>query len=117
MHILSRIELSQDPWEKVALLSLQQLTEDVCMNQKRVRALEKSVTTLTETLVRSNSLEEQDLAKVTEAFHDLSEEISVWSTRSLERAEELVRAVQHLLASQQFGPALSSPPETTRLAS
>jgi len=117
MHILSRIKPSQDPWQKVALLSLQQLTEDMSINEKRVRALEESVITLTDTLAQSNGVGQQDLVKATAALRDLHEEISVWSKQSLDRAEELVVAIRQLISSQESEPMMVSPVESARLAS
>ena len=114
MHILSRIESSQDPWEKVALLSLQQLTEDMSINQKRIRALEKSVMALAEALARSETVKRRDVDPVGATLQALHEEIRSWSTQSLDREEDLVLAIQQLIFSQRRDSAPEAP---RRLAS
>lgn len=115
MHILTRIRPSQDPWQKVACLSLQQLTEDVSMNQKRVRALEESVMALSDALGRSGFLGPQDTADATAALDHLREEVCAWSRQSLDRTEELVLAIQQLVSCQRADDDGLAPAE--RLAS
>lgn len=117
MHIKGQIKHYEDPWKKVALLSLQQLTEDTSINAKRVRALEMSVMTLTDSLSRSSSVGQQDLRDVTATLDGLHEEIGAWSKRSLDRAEELVVAVRMLLYNQELEPDMLSRAETELLAS
>ena len=117
MHILSRIKPSQDPWEKVVLLSLQQHAEDMRINEKRVCALEKSIVTLRDVLVGSSSEGQQDLINVTAALQDFHEEIRAWSKQSLDRAEELAVVVRQVVSDQELELVISSPTETKRLAS
>ncbi len=117
MHILSRIKPSQDRWEKVALLSLQQLIEDMRINEKRVCARERSIVTLSDVLAGSSSEGKQDPINVTAALQELHEEIGTWSKQSLDRAEELAVAVRQLVFDQELEPAVPSSTETTRLAS
>jgi hypothetical protein len=117
MHKLNRIKPSQDPLAKVTLLSLQQLTEDMRINEKRVCALEKSIVTLRDALVGSTSGGQQDLINVTAALEDLHEDIRVWSKQSLDRAEELAVAVRQVVSGQELEPVISNPTETKRLAS
>ena len=117
MHILGRIKPTDDPWQKVALLSLQQLTEDMSINDKRIRALEMSVMVLSDLLGRSHRLEQQDLGKVTAMLQELHDEIGVWSKRSLDRTEDLVVAIKQLAAYQQFASVGAGPGENERLAS
>lgn len=117
MHILGRIQVSQDPWEKVALLCLQQLMEDVSMNQKRIRALEMSVMALAEALGRTDFVAKQDLSEATATLQDLGDQISHWSHHSLDQSEQLVLAVRHLIATQSNAPAFQTHDEPTRLAS
>ena len=117
MHMISRVRPSEDTWERVALLCLQQLTEDAQMNHKRVRALEHCILDLTELLAESSGLDRRDLSDVTESFRTLTDETSAWSKHSLDQAEELALAVRHLLAQQQSERAIVPHEEETRLAS
>lgn len=117
MHIIRRIHTFQDPWKRVALLSLQQLTEDMSIHDKRVRALEKTVMALAETIAPSGSEEQPDLGNVTAALRDIHDEIRVWSKRSLDQTEDLVLAIKLLVSDQQLGDLIPSPEETERLAS
>ena len=117
MHQLSRIKPSQDPLAKITLLSLQQLTEDMRINEKRVCALEKSIVTLRDVLVGSTSGGQQDLINVTAVLEDLHEDIRAWSKQSLDRAEELAVVVRQVVSGQELEPVISNPTETKRLAS
>ena len=117
MHILNRIKPSRDPWEKVVLLSLQQLADDMRINEKRVCALEKGIVALSDALVGTSGDGQRDPVDVAAVLEDLHEEIRAWSNQSLDRAEGLAVVVRQVVSEQKLERAVPSPIEKKRLAS
>ncbi len=110
MHILNRINEPQDPWQRMVLLSLKQLAEDMRVNEKRVSAVETALAELHKAFKSLAEQEHQDLLKATKALEDLHQDIRDWSKESLARAEDLAVAVR-VVAAEQHNGAVEPAPE------
>ena len=103
MHILNRINEPQDPWQRMVLLSLKQLAEDMRVNEKRVSAFEAALAELHKAFGSLAAQEHQDLLQATKALEDLHQDIRDWSKQSLARAEDLAVAVRVVASEQDQG--------------
>ena len=109
MHILNRINEPQDPWQRMVLLSLKQLAEDMQVNEKRVSAVETALAELHKAFRSLADREHEDLLQATKALEDLHQDIRDWSKDSLARAEELAVAVRVVASEQDHGGVEAAP--------